>query len=331
MSTVPRFSVVIPLFNKRAFIRRAVLSVLRQDLADLELLVVDDGSTDGSVEAIADLQHPRIRIIRQPNGGEGAARNTGIAHACGPWIAFLDADDAWWPAHLSELERVSAAFPSAGLVSTACIEASGAFLADVPPAQPQASIREVDYFLEAARRIGFINSSSVAVRRDVLEVTGGFSAHRAGADLEYWARIALRHRVAVSDRITSAYFRDTGGVMKQIGSVAHPESNEKPRLEDLSPSVAMLCARAREDARLWEQRSIRAYVNARLESGVRGSLYRSHYRTAKGYAELFMEPLTRRQQAYRVLTSMPARIQHGMITGYRQAVGLIRRGTEVMS
>src|SRR5687767_11003972 len=92
----PWFSVVVPLYNKRSFIRRAVVSVLSQSFTDFELIVVDDGSTDGSFEEIRDIADPRLRLIHQRNQGEGLARNTGMAAARGVWIAFLDADDMWF-------------------------------------------------------------------------------------------------------------------------------------------------------------------------------------------------------------------------------------------
>ena len=97
-----KFSVIIPLYNKREFIVQAVESVLAQECAEFELLVVDDGSTDGSAELLEALvSDPRLRVIRQDNmaGAGGQARNTGMSEAQGEWFAFLDADDYWLPNH----------------------------------------------------------------------------------------------------------------------------------------------------------------------------------------------------------------------------------------
>jgi glycosyltransferase involved in cell wall biosynthesis len=97
----PRISVVMPAFNSAAFIRRAIESVWAQTLTPLELTVVDDGSSDDTA-AVAAAVDPRTKVVRQPNGGPGAARNRGVKESSGNWIAFLDADDAWKP---NKLER----------------------------------------------------------------------------------------------------------------------------------------------------------------------------------------------------------------------------------
>lgn len=89
-----RFSVVIPLYNKERHILRAVKSVLNQSYSNFDLIVVNDGSTDGSVQSLNPVLN-RLTLINQENSGESAARNTGISHANHPYIAFLDADDEW--------------------------------------------------------------------------------------------------------------------------------------------------------------------------------------------------------------------------------------------
>jgi hypothetical protein len=97
-----KVSIVIPLYNKAAYVRRALSSIAAQTFTDFELIVVDDGSTDDGARLVTEYGDSRFKLISQPNAGPGPARNTGIAHARGEFIAFLDADDEWLPTYLEE-------------------------------------------------------------------------------------------------------------------------------------------------------------------------------------------------------------------------------------
>ncbi|MFN3986899.1 MAG: glycosyltransferase family 2 protein [Rhodocyclaceae bacterium] len=100
------FSVVIPAFNREREIGAAIESVLKQTEQDFEIIVVDDGSSDGTREAVARISDPRVRYVHQPNGGGSKARNTGIDHARGRFIAFLDSDDVFLPHHLAQARPI---------------------------------------------------------------------------------------------------------------------------------------------------------------------------------------------------------------------------------
>ena len=104
------FSVIMPLYNKATYVRKAVESVVRQTFGDWELIVVDDGSTDGSGEVVREIDDPRIRLVQQENSGVGAARNNGVAQSSAPWICFLDADDWWEPTFLEEMAGTPVSF-----------------------------------------------------------------------------------------------------------------------------------------------------------------------------------------------------------------------------
>jgi len=116
--TAPLISVVIPLYNKAAYVVRAIESALAQGEAIREVVVVDDGSTDDSAARVEALAHPRVRLIRQANGGVSAARNRGIEAACGDYVAFLDADDVYLPGFADEIVNMIHQFPDAGLYAT---------------------------------------------------------------------------------------------------------------------------------------------------------------------------------------------------------------------
>lgn len=118
MDIVPKVSVIIPTFNRAHILKRAIDSVLAQTFADLELIVVDDGSTDGTTELISTFFDPRLRYLRQPkNLGVSAARNRGVREARGEWLAFLDSDDLWL---LQKLERQFAAMQGVDCVASYC-------------------------------------------------------------------------------------------------------------------------------------------------------------------------------------------------------------------
>ncbi|ETR72800.1 MAG: hypothetical protein OMM_07322 [Candidatus Magnetoglobus multicellularis str. Araruama] len=97
---MPKIDVIIPVFNRPELVKEAIQSVLDQTYPNVEIIVVNDGSTDNT-SAVLDSFHKKIRVIHQKNKGVSAARNTGIANSNAPWIAFLDSDDIWLPEKLS--------------------------------------------------------------------------------------------------------------------------------------------------------------------------------------------------------------------------------------
>ena len=121
---MPEVSIILPTYNRVDVIGRAVASILLQTHQDWELLVIDDGSTDGTVERLAGLD-PRLRFIRQPNQGVAAARNTGIAAATGRYIAFMDSDDEWRPQFLALTTAFLRAHPHEHWVATESLEDLG--------------------------------------------------------------------------------------------------------------------------------------------------------------------------------------------------------------
>lgn len=115
------FSVVVPLFNKGPYIESALASALADREHVREVLVIDDGSTDDSAARVAACADPRVRLIRQPNGGVSRARNRGLELARHEWIAFLDADDLWHPGYVAKLAVLAARFPDCSMLGT-CYE-----------------------------------------------------------------------------------------------------------------------------------------------------------------------------------------------------------------
>ena len=114
-----KYSVVIPMYNKAEYIRYTLKSVLAQSFHDFEVIVVDDGSTDNSLKIARQTDSDKIRIIAQENQGTAVARNTGIEHASGEYIAFLDADDEWKSNYLETIDTLTDKYPQSDIFVTA--------------------------------------------------------------------------------------------------------------------------------------------------------------------------------------------------------------------
>jgi glycosyltransferase involved in cell wall biosynthesis len=214
--------VVIPLYNRRDLIRRAVDSVLSQTRREFELLVVDDGSTDGGGDVVRAYADSRLRVIAQVNGGECAARNRGIAEARGEWIAFLDSDDEWSPRFLERTLGLVEKHPSLAAVFTNIVRGrDGKPWLRFPFQSPR--VLE-NYFEFAVRSGGGMTSSSILVRKQAIENAGGFpiGIHRGG-DLDTWLRLALAGEVGCVPDVLSTFHNEVMGSGKLFPEPFYPE------------------------------------------------------------------------------------------------------------
>ncbi len=184
----PILSVVIPAYNVEQFIRPAIDSVLSQSFKDLEVIVVNDGSTDSTARRVAQVDDPRVRMISKPNGGLSAARNTGIRAAKGKYIALLDGDDVWSPDYATRHVDVLSRDPSVGI--------SYSFLAYIN----ERGERTGQLLISRLKRpslmqliIRNVIASQVVVRRECFSQAGLFDESlRACEDHEMWVRMLHR-------------------------------------------------------------------------------------------------------------------------------------------
>ena len=202
-------TIIIPLYNKEASIATALRGVLAQSYQDFEVVVVDDGSTDGGAAVVEQFDDPRIRLILQANGGVSAARNRGIAEARGEHIAFLDADDEWMPQFLEEIAALIAAYPECKARATNYIfNSNGVKSPTLLRKIPFAGERGVltNYFEVASCSHPPVCSICVCIDRDLLQEIGGFPLGiKSGEDLLTWARIAVRTQWAYSMKPLAQY------------------------------------------------------------------------------------------------------------------------------
>jgi glycosyltransferase involved in cell wall biosynthesis len=183
-------SVVVPCYNVDHYLGDALSSIAAQSTPVLEIILVDDGSRMPLVSP-PNWSGPPLRIIRKPNGGLPAARNTGIAAATGEFVAFLDADDLWELEKVAMQEAALRNDPSAAACYTRCVDREG-FYAFGP--YPPMDVSDEDFLLVLWYG-QFFPPSSVMVRRDALNAVGGFEEKlKIGEDLELWLRLLRRGR-----------------------------------------------------------------------------------------------------------------------------------------
>lgn len=199
----PLTAVIVPLYNKRQHVVRAIHSVLSQTYHHIEIVVVDDGSTDGSVDVLSAISDPRLRIIRQPNLGPGAARNRGWKSTSGSLVAFLDADDYWDDDYLEWSIAHIIKDPSIAAVTSGYRELhSGGKIQlaeEISEGLSEGEFRAVPGELRRfATHLKFMLPITTVVRREILVRYGGFyDLNRClyGEDNFLWTQVLLNHPV----------------------------------------------------------------------------------------------------------------------------------------
>ena len=220
MLAAPCVSVIVPVYNKRAYVDAAIKSVLEQEFSDCEIIVVDDGSTDGSCDALVTFGD-QIRLYRQEHSGPSRARNFGIDKARGRYIAFLDADDEWFPTKLSVQIEFLESNPDFYWVSANSIvempDGRSHYRNQVLDNLENGTwYRPSDWFAEV-RRVFPIGTSGLVFRREALDEIGLFDEDlSAGQDYDLCFRSAIRYpRIASALVPLYRYREDVPGAVSQ--------------------------------------------------------------------------------------------------------------------
>lgn len=222
MARTPCVSVIIPTFNRAAYLDAALQSVLDQTFDDFEIIVIDDGSTDATRDVVARYRG-RIRyLFLRRRGLAGATRNRGIRAARGAYIAFLDSDDLWTPTKLARQVAYAAAHPELGLITCdawSFLDETGQDLYRcyhvVPPGWGWVGP-------ELLQQIFLLQTSSVLIKRTVLEDVGLFEeaqALRVGEDWDLWLRIAARYQIGIVMEPLARIRLHGGNISRQIDPV----------------------------------------------------------------------------------------------------------------
>jgi glycosyltransferase involved in cell wall biosynthesis len=211
----PVISVVVPAYNAGATLAATVQSIAEQVPAPMEIIVVDDGSTDDTADVASRLSG--VRLIGRANGGPSAARNAGIAIARGEWIGFADADDTWLPGKLQLQAECAARYPDAILIAGDWVRGAQA------PSAARTSSAAPHVRLFGYRDLLTLNrfqTSTVLVRTEALKRLGGFDASLDGVeDWDMWLRCSRLGPIAKLDVPLVVYRDEPGGYSKNLRRV----------------------------------------------------------------------------------------------------------------
>ena len=249
-----RFSVIVPLYNKAPYIRKALESILTQTYTNYEVVIVDDGSTDGSQDVVRDfvrndemsrdkslnephtLNDGRFKIFSQANSGVAAARNNGVAVSKGEYVCFLDADDWWESTFLEEMDRLIAEYPDAGIYASNYIY--------YKPSKTHVALNlsrgYINYPEAYAKNLVMpVTSITTCMPRRVFDEMGGFPVGiKLGEDFLLWAKIALHYPVAFSEKPLAYYNNDVPASLRATRNLHAPEHHMLFNLEPLEQELA---------------------------------------------------------------------------------------------
>ena len=246
-----KFSVIIPLYNKAPYIRKALESVLAQTYTDYELIIVDDGSTDGSFAIAKQFIDERLKLIgaenceadthaynlspinykliRQANAGVSAARNAGVAQSHGDYLAFLDADDWWEPTYLERMAQLINDHPDAGLYASNYVYYKPG-KTHVALNIPSGYINYPKSYYESGAMP--VTSITAVISRTVYDEMGGFPLDiKLGEDFLLWAKIAQHYPVVFLNEPLAWYNNDVPATLRATRNLHAPEHHMLFRLE----------------------------------------------------------------------------------------------------
>jgi len=266
----PYFSVVIPLYNKAPHVARAINSVLNQTFDDFEVIIVDDASTDNSIEEVEKINDKRICILHRNEPGPGgyAARNLGIKVANGDWVAFLDADDEWYSHHLEKMHELIVEYPDIYFLGCGWQTSINDNLKDNAyyckyNYKALHMINAQQYLSNCLAKMQPLYTSTACIRKNSPVALNLFPANmlaKRGGDLYAWLKIICYHReMAWSNHIGTIYYRDSVNMVTKTAPWS-PVLMSKSVYEEFSVRLNKT-----------EKKALRRYLNYELGNAWKGS------------------------------------------------------------
>lgn len=233
-----RFSVIVPLYNKAPYIRKALESILTQTYTNYEVVIVDDGSTDGSQDVVRDfvrndgmsrlrlnepltLNDERLKILTQSNSGVAVARNNGVAASKGEYVCFLDADDWWEPTFLDEMDRLIHEYPDAGLYGCDYYYVKNG-KKKIYPKNAEGYIDYCKVYTDCKAMP--IHPNGAIIPRKAFDEVGGFDPSiKMGEDFILFMQIVFKHKVAFLNKQLVTFNQDADPKWRAITKLHKPE------------------------------------------------------------------------------------------------------------
>ena len=250
----PRFSVIVPLYNKAPFVKKALDSIVSQSNTDWECIIVDDGSTDNSAsiceEYLNNITHQTSHIIHQKNAGVAAARNNGVKASKGEYLCFLDADDWWEPEMLEEIDRLIQEYPDAGLYATNYVY--------YKPGKTHVALKlERGYmnypeaYLQGEMPVW---TGAACMPRMVFDEMGGFHIGiKLGEDFLLWAKTALHYPVAFCEKPFAYYNNDVPAHLRATHNLHAPQHNMLFHLDPIEEEIHKTSNISHNTSAAWTQ------------------------------------------------------------------------------
>ena len=240
---IPRFSIIVPLYNKAPYVRRALESITSQTFKDWECIIVDDGSTDESLSIVQEVKSKEpgaesIHIMHQKNAGVATARNNGVAACHGEFVCFLDADDWWEPTFLEEMDHLITEYPDAGIYASNYIYYKPG-KTHVALSLPRGYMDYPKAYYEGDAMP--VWTGATCMPRKVFDEMGGFPMGiKLGEDFLLWAKTALHYPVAFSEKPLAYYNNDVPASLRATRNLHAPEHHMLFHLEPLEAEIANL-------------------------------------------------------------------------------------------
>ena len=265
-----RYSIIVPLYNKADYVRKALESIVNQTFQDYEVIIVNDGSTDNSLDVAEKFfEHlddrwidDRLTIISQTNAGVAVARNNGVAKSKGKYVCFLDADDWWEPTFLEEMDKLIQEYPEAGLYATNYVYyKSGNTRVWLDFKTGYLNYAHA-YLIQPAMPVW---TGAACMPRKVFDEMGGFPVGiKLGEDFLLWAKTALSYKVAFCEKALAYYNNDVPASLRATRNLHAPEHNMLFHLDSIEEEINRLHCTSNKAAD-WKSLLDKLRVNGLME------------------------------------------------------------------